>query len=56
MADHDRAITEKQAALSDSRRTYEECLAAYFPALLTALGGHPEQLGSWDRVHERFVR
>lgn len=43
-------------SLSGNRRTYEECLAAYFPALLAALGGHPERLGSWDRVHERFVR
>lgn len=42
-------------SLLHSRRTYEECLAAYFPALLTALGEHGERLGSWDQVHERFI-
>jgi hypothetical protein len=43
-------------SLLHNRRTYEECLAAYFPALLEALGEHPELLGSWDQVHERFAR
>ncbi|HEX3816239.1 MAG TPA: hypothetical protein VHX59_25650 [Mycobacteriales bacterium] len=42
-------------SLLEGRRTYEESLQAYFPALLKALGGDPSRLGSWDQVHERIL-
>ena len=40
--------------LIEGRRDYEQCLAAYFPRLLSALGGDKSAMASWDKVHERF--
>jgi len=48
-------LLEAATDLIEARRDYEECLAAYFPRLLSALGGDKSALASWDRVHERFI-
>jgi hypothetical protein len=52
------AIPEMQRAarsLIEAERSYEECLASYFPRLLAVLGGDPDRIASWDGVHRRFV-
>lgn len=48
-------LLEASASLVAGRLTYEECLAAYFPRLLGALGGDVSALSSWDNVHLRFA-
>ncbi len=48
-------LLEAANDLIEGRRNYEERLAAYFPRLLSALGGDKSAMASWDRVHERFI-
>lgn len=48
-------LLEAADDLIEGRRDYEQCLADYFPRLLSALGGDKTALASWDRVHERFI-
>ncbi|ACU74414.1 conserved hypothetical protein [Catenulispora acidiphila DSM 44928] len=48
-------LLEAASDLIAGRRDYEQCLAAYFPRLLSALGGDKTAMASWDRVHERFI-
>ncbi len=48
-------LLDSAAILINRQRSYEECLATYFPQLLKAVGGDPQRLNSWEGVHRRYV-
>jgi hypothetical protein len=49
------ALVPAARMLLSGTKSYEDCLADYFPALLRAMHGDLSKVGSWDDIHTRFL-
>jgi hypothetical protein len=48
-------FADAATSLASGARTYDECLADYFPRLLAVLGGDRHRLSSWESEHLLYV-
>ncbi len=48
-------LLDAAKSLLNRERSYEECLAGYFPELLHALHGQRDWITSWGDIHHRYI-